>query len=354
MNAHERNKVATTREVARRAQVSVGTVSRVLNRSENVDSALRERVHRAAVELGYQLPSRRPAVRTRVTTVGFLLSNAYLRGRDDLMTPFWAQILHGAEEEAGLNDAAVHYRSIGADPRDVRRVLRMAGLDAVLLVGSATDDVLEAVLALEVPTALVDFKSQHHAVDSVLSDGLDGARLAVEHLLSHGHRRIAFVGGPMDNAEAGIQSVPAVQHRYLGYRTTLAAAGISFDPELVAPCDLQAENVAAATEALLERTDFTAMFCANDQTALAAMRVLVARGVSVPEEVSVVGYDDEIAIHSIPSLTTMHVPKERMGRIGIRQILTQDDHRTEGPLTITIPVTLVQRDSVTAAPLSAS
>jgi LacI family transcriptional regulator len=348
MNSHERNLMTTTRDVASAARVSLGTVSRVLNRSDNVDPDLRDRVLRAIDELGYRPPRRRQTPAATTKTVGFVLSNAYLQGRRDLMTPFWAQILHGAEEEAARHNVALHYRSIGADPKEVRRSLRLSGLDAVLLVGSATDEVLEAVLALDVPTALVDFKSQHHPLDCVLSDGLDGARLAVEHLLAHGHRRIAYVGGPMDDPESGVQTVPTLQHRYLGYRLTLASAGISLDPDLIAACDLQPEGVAAATNALLDRTEFTAMFCANDQTAVAAMRTMVKRGIAVPHDVSVVGFDDEIALHSIPSLTTMHVPKEHMGRIGIQRLLRATSRDDDLPLTITLPVTLVERDSVAA------
>ena len=341
--------MTTMREIAHAAQVSVGTVSRVLNRSDNVDRDLRDRVLRAVDELGYQRPRRPRPGRITTTTVGFLLSNAYLRGREDLMTPFWAQILHGAEEEAARRNVALHYRSIGGDAKQVRRALRLSGLDAVLLVGSASDEVLEAVLALKIPTALVDFKSQHHALDCVLSDGLDGARLAVEHLLAHGHRRIAFVGGPMDDPESGVQSVPAVQHRYLGYRIALASAGIALDADLIAACDLQPEGVAAATDALIDRTDFTAMFCANDQTAVAAMRTLSKRGLAVPRDVSVVGFDDEIALHSIPALTTMHVAKEQMGRIAVQRLLRDASRDDELPLTITLPVTLVERDSVASA-----
>lgn len=325
--------------------VSAGTVSRVLNHSENVDEALRERVRKAADQLGYRLPPRRNSV-ADVRSVGFLLANAYLRGREDLMTPFWARVLHGAEEEVARHDVALHYRTIGPDRAEVARSLRSAGLDAVLLVGSATEDVLEAVLSLDVPTALVDFKSQHHALPAVLSDGLDGGQVAVEHLLARGHRRIAFVGGPMTDHEAGIRSVPALQHRYLGYRIALAAAGIPLDPALVAACDLQPEGVTEATEALLERTGFTAMFCANDQTAVAAMRVLGRHGVRVPEDVSVIGYDDDLAEHSIPALTTMSVPKEAMGRLGVRMLLHPQTTRDEKPYTVTLPVELIVRDSV--------
>ncbi len=337
--------MATTRDVARLAKVSAGTVSRVLNHSENVNEDLRRRVRAAAAQLGYAPPARRgepPAV----STIGFLLSNAYLRGRDDLMAPFWSQILHGAELEASQCGIQLHYRTISPDTAEVGRSLGSADLDAVLLVGSATDEVLEAVMSLRVPTALIDFKSQHYATDSVLSDGLDGARVAVEHLVAHGHRRIAFVGGPMTTPEAGIQAVPALQHRYLGYRMALAAADVPFDPALVASCDLQPDSVAEATGALLNRASFTAMFCANDPTAVGAMRVLARAGIRVPHDVSVVGFDDDIALHSIPALTTMRVPKSAMGRVGVRRLLTRARNPAELPYTITLPVDLVQRDSV--------
>lgn len=341
--------MATTRDVARLAQVSAGTVSRVLNHSDNVNEDLRRRVRAAATQLGYAPPTRRGEP-TTVSTIGFLLSNAYLRGRDDLMAPFWAQILHGAELEASRSDLRLHYRTISADTAEVGRSLGSAGLDAVLLVGSATDEVLAAVIGLQVPTALIDFKSQHYATDAVLSDGLDGARVAVEHLVAHGHRRIAFVGGPMADPETGILAVPALQHRYLGYRMALGAAGLPFDPALVAPCDLQPDSVAEATGALLGRTPFTAMFCANDPTAVSAMRVLNRAGVRVPHDVSVVGFDDDVASHSIPALTTMRVPKSAMGRIGVRRLLARVRNPTELPLTITLPVELVPRDSVAHRP----
>ncbi|MBL7253117.1 LacI family DNA-binding transcriptional regulator [Paractinoplanes lichenicola] len=329
--------MATIRDVARLAKVSAGTVSRVLNHSDNVNEDLRRRVRAAAAELAYTPPARGDS--TVVSTIGFLLASAYLPAQDDLMNPFWRQVLRGAEREAARCGIRLRYRTLNADTAS-------AGLDAVLLVGSATDELLGAVVGLRIPTVLIDFKSRHYATDSILSDGLDGARVAVEHLLANGHRRIAFVGGPMTSPEAGIQAVPALQHRYLGYRMALAAAGIAFDPALIAPCHLRPDDVTAATGALLSRTTCTAMFCANDQTAAGAIRVLNSAGMRVPQDVSVIGFDDEIAPHTTPPLTTMRVAQAAMGRIGVRRLLARAKNPGEPPFTITLPVDLVERASV--------
>src|SRR5690606_32574840 len=141
---------------------------------------------------------------------------------------------------------------------------------------------------LGLPLGLVDMESPTDPIDAVLSDGLGGARRAVEYLLRRGHRDVAFVGGPF--AAGGLRSgipvstVHAIEQRLLGYQVALSAAGIPLRDALIQECDLQSDSAEAATRRLLSSgVPFTAVFCGNDPTAVSVLRVLRDAGVRVPE-----------------------------------------------------------------------
>lgn len=340
----------TVRQVAAQAGVATGTVSRVLNGHGNVDGELAERVLRVARELGYNRP-RSAQIRRPISDVGFLLTSKQQSEQRELLTPFWAEILQGAEAEARQRGAKVTYRTLTTPAGGVslEQSVREMQLDAVLLVGSATADVINAVAALDIPTGLVDMVSPEVAVDAVLSDGLGGARRAVRHLIAHGHRDIAFIGGPFPLDGEPISPIHSIEQRRLGYQLALAEAGIPFRRELIAPSDMYpAGNQKAIQELLSRRTHFTAAFCTNDQIAVSVLRVLRDEGIAVPEDISVIGFDDDVAVHTVPALTTMRVHKDTMGEIAIRRLFDRIDRTDEPAYTITTPVELMERGTVAA------
>lgn len=328
--------------------MSTGTVSRVLNGHPGVDPELRERVRQVARSLNYDLPRRGVDAR-QLKEIGFLLASSYQPGEADLMTPFWARILAGAEEAARSGGARLSYRTVAGDDAAVGGQVSELRLDGLLLVGSARPAVVESVAALGLPVGLVDMTSPGTPLDAVVSDSFGGARAAVEHLLAAGHRDIAFVGGPFADG-TNVSSVDSVHQRLLGYETALRVAGIVPRPDLVAACDLQPDSTAATTRALLDRApEVTALFCANDSAAAVVIQTLRELRLDVPGDISVIGFDDDVAIHTTPALTTVRVAKEAMGRHAVRRLLARALAPEELPTTLVMPTSLIHRRSVAPA-----
>jgi len=340
------------RDVARRANVSSGTVSRVLNDYANIDEDLRRRVLRAVAELGY-VPRRtrgRPSNReARVGEIGFFLVQE-LRSRD-LLGTFWAPILEGAEREARRHAASITYRPVRpADLAALGGDIARSGLDAILLVGVTPVAPVRDVLRTGLPTCLVDNAIPGLPVDAVLSDNFAGATAAVDHLIGHGHREIAFIGGPLHPGPGRVNSVYTLEWRAAGYRAALSRAGIPVVDELFESCDLMpAGGHQACRRLLASGRRFTAIFCGNDPCAMGALRALREGGVDVPGQVSVVGFDDDLADHAVPPLTTVRVDKEAMGATAVRRLLDRAQEPNAPALTVTLPVELVERASVSGS-----
>jgi DNA-binding LacI/PurR family transcriptional regulator len=336
-------------DVARRANVSSGTVSRVLNDHVNIDEDLRRRVLHAVSELGYvrRRAGGRPAPgASTVWTIGFTLIQEQ-RGRD-LLGSFWAPILEGAEREARRHGATIIYRPVSPD--DVAGLggdIERSGLDAILLVGPTPVASVRDILRTERPVCLVDNAIPGLPVDAVLADNLWGATTAVDHLVRHGHREIAFIGGPLEPGQARVNSVHTLESRAIGYRTALHRAGIAIVDERIESCELTpAGGHQACRRLLASGTPFTAIFCGNDPCAMGAMQALREVGLDVPGQISMVGFDDDLADHVVPPLTTIRVDREGMGAVAARRLLDRLADPLVPSLTLTLPVSLVERASV--------
>jgi DNA-binding LacI/PurR family transcriptional regulator len=355
----------TTQDVARAASVSRVTVSRVLNNHRNVTDRVRQRVLQVAADLGYLgqrprpslisangVPTARPVLRD----IGFFFAS--LRGDEPVSgNPFWSLVLHGAEQEATAAGMHVTYRSIrqGADQlRPLADSVRSARLDGMLLVGPASEATVAALRGVDLPLVLVDNAVPGAHVDAVLSDNFGGGRDAVAHLLELGHREIAFIGGPFRTSEPPLRHptnlVWSIEQRAQGFRAALGEAGVAPDHRLYAGADLTTAGGYEACRRLLAGGQrFTAVFCANDETAIGALRALHEAGLAVPGDVSVVGFDDiEIAQHLIPPLTTVRVDKEAIGSWAVQRLVARalDPHAISS--TTALHVELVRRGTAAA------
>ena len=342
----------TLREIARHSGVSIGTVSRVLNQRPDVNAAIRQRVLDAVAVLNYAGPAGQggPAVGSRpLKQVTFLLALTAAVDSATSVGAFWADILHGVEQVARPAGCQVHFRGVAPtedDPALLDALLKLRS-GGVLLVGAVAPSLISALRARSVPLVLVDHRLPGEALDAVLADDFGGMTLAVQHLLAHGHRQIAFLGGTPDE-QSNIAPFFTVEQRLAAYQHTLLAAGITVDPNLYVPCQ---PNVAGGDEAcqrLLARgAAFSAICCANDKTAIGAMKALHAVGRRIPDDVSLVGFDDgEMAAHSIPALTTVHVDAIALGATAWRVLAARASQTMPIPVTTTLSVTLTERASV--------
>ncbi|MBA3825857.1 MAG: LacI family DNA-binding transcriptional regulator [Ktedonobacterales bacterium] len=343
----------TLRDIAQRSGVSIGTVSRVLNQRADVNAALRQRVLAAASALNYVGPAGQStphASGRALKRVAFLLALTSAVESPPTVDPFWADILHGVETVARLIDCQVHFRTVVPDEDDavLIRSLGEAHLGGVLLVGAAAPSLVAALARQPMPCVLVDHRLPGQAYDAVLSDDFGGMALAIQHLLARGHRQIAFLGGAASSDVSANEYFYTVEQRLAAYRHTVLSAGVVLDPALHVPCVPNVAGGEAACRALLAQGhSFSALACANDKTAIGALKALHAAGLRVPLDVSLVGFDDgELAAHTIPALTTVRVDAVGVGATALRVLAARANEATPIPVTTTLSVTLTERASV--------
>lgn len=312
--------MATIWDVARLAQVSKSTVSRVLNGDPRVAPDTAKRVMEAARVLRYR-PNHlaRSLVKRQTDTIGLVIP--------DQRNPFYAQASWAAEKEAYRLGYSVIVGNTDNDPAKEANYLQLLDarqVDGMLLIGGVRDvsTVVEYVATSSTPVVLVDRDAGNVlSLPSVTLDNIAGGREMTEFLLSLGHRRIAFVTSEYTTPE---------RDRRIGYERALEAAGIPVDPALIVRMteDDWKEGRLEPLAALLAGPDRpTAVFASNDFKALAVYRLAHRLGLTIPDDLSVVGYDDiEVADLLYPPLTTMAQPIEEMARTGVRILI----HLIEG------------------------
>ncbi|MFI1147802.1 LacI family transcriptional regulator [Streptomyces sp. NBC_01343] len=336
----------TLEAVAERAGVSRATASRVVNGGDGVRAHLVEKVREAVQELGY-VPN--PAARTLVTrrtgAVAVIIAEPEIRIFSD---PFFSRQIRGISKELTAHDTQLVLLLV-EDRGDYDRIERyLAGghVDGALAFSLHTDDPLPAITRrVGMPTVYggrpgwAPVSGGHGGVAYVDADNRGGAREAVRHLLDQGRRRIAHIAGPLDQTSA--------VDRLDGYRDVLLDA----DPALIAEGDFTAAGGAEAMAGLLERCpDLDAVFAANDLMATGALRVLRERGLAVPGDVALVGFDDAelVAESADPPLTTVRQDIEGMGRL-MAQLLLRTLDKAQGdravPASVVTPTALVRRAS---------
>jgi len=326
--------VATVKEVARRAGVSLGTVSNVLNRPEVVSELLRTRVQQAIDELGFV---RNESARQLRAGVSRTIAMVVL----DVANPFFTDVIAGAEELAEEHDAlVVMCNSANSAEREARHLHRLdqQRVLGVLLtpVSGAPTDALRDVRSHGTPLVLVDRVAPTPEHPSVAVDDVLGGRLAGDHLLGAGHRRVAFVGVP-----PGLRQV---DDRLAGLRLAVGAAGSVLEARSSGMSVRAGSQAAAQLLGEPAATRATAVFCANDLLALGVLNECVRRGVRVPQELAIVGYDDIgfAATASVP-LTSVRQPRQLLGRTAVELLLAQVEGRA--PQQVVFDPELVVRRS---------
>lgn len=350
-------KRATVQEVAEAAGVSTATVSRVLNGNYPVAADTRRKVEQAVRTLGYVVNAHARALAgSRTRTVGIIVQ--------DIIDPFYTFIAHGVQRQAAEDGklclVCSTYGVVGGE-LDLIDALHEQRADAVILVGGGVDDpayrrkladraralgregswlVLCGRPALEpgVPAGVVDY------------DNTGGAHAITEYLLGLGHRRILYVGGP--------EQLSVHQGRVAGFRRAYASRVLELDERLIQPGAFSRRFGYERVAQLLRdgsAGEFTAVFGANDGVAVGAMQALREAGLRVPQDVSVVGYDDiPLAAEVTPALTTVHLPLEQMGREAVRLAVALRGE-SEGPTdTRHVGTHVVIRDSTAPPPAPAS
>jgi LacI family transcriptional regulator len=324
----------TIMRIAQEAGVSVPTVSRVLNGRADVSPRTRERVEQLLQEHGYRRRASRQPDRANLLDLVF----------NDLDSPWAVELIRGVEDVchaagAGTVVSAVHRRS--AATRQWLQNLRARASDGVILVISDGAGPVHAELhRLNVPMVIIDPAGGAAAdVPTIGATNWSGGRTATEHLISLGHRRIGIVEGP--------KNLLCSRARLDGYRAALESAGIRVDRRLIEPGDFHHEGGFAAAARMLEREEPpTAIFASNDQMALGVYEAARLRGLRVPNDLSVVGFDDlPEARWSSPPLTTVRQPLADMGALAARTVLRLSRGETVETPRVELATELVIRES---------
>ncbi len=326
-------------DVARLAGVSRSTVSRVINNDRRVSERARRRVMEVIQRYEYHPNAAARSLASRRTHIlGLLVPDALSHIFSD---PFFPKLVQGAIE--GCNESGNNLMMLMDTPgatsvnQMYRRVVRGRHLDAIVVASSVVNDPVVARLRKDgYPFVLVGRHPRFEDTSFVDTDNREGARQAVSHLLGHGHRRIAFIGGP--------ENMIAAMDRYDGYASALSEAGAQPDPELVVFADFTYEAGYLAMRSLLPRRP-EAVFAASDLIALGAYRALREAGVRVPDDVAVFGFDDlDAARVAEPPLSSVTQHPEELGREAVRIALRLLEH-PDGAVHEVLPVPLAIRRS---------
>lgn len=325
--------MTTISDVAAKAGVSPSTVSRVLNDRPGISEETRARVLRAARELGYF-----PTMAGRGLALGQTGNLGFLTHYRHTLGPraFYGEILTGVDKEARRQGYHVIFSADGSGKFPT--MVEERRVDGLILAGC--DIPRELIVALKLhrfPLVLVD--NHYDMVNSVVIDNVGGAREAVTHLINLGHRKIAFICewfGDLSFSE-----------RLRGYRMALEEHDIPVDEDLIAEgLPRQPNSGYVAMQKILEKSIPSAVFAANDSTAIEAMRAIRERGLKIPDDIAIVGFDDGyVPSHTDPPLTTMRVFREKMGVMATRRLLELVEEPDQPPVHIKIFTELVVRAS---------
>ncbi len=351
----------TAQDVAKLAQVSVGTVSRVFNNAPNVDEKNRRQVLEAANNLGYihiakkrHAPITAESSRLALKSIVFGLrdlephwsakSSVPLMDEDiyDLGRTYYALMLHGAVSEAATHGINVTNALIKDTPEGIaslKTLLDRNQMDGLLLVDFKSRELIEQVLKLEVPVVSIDNFWEDLPVEAVTVDSIEGTKKAVNHLIELGHRDIVFVCGNRYDYSA--------RQRLNGYRLSLIEAGIPYRPELIFQGNMTILGGELVAEQILEsNVKHTAICCSNDAEAIGVIRSLTRIGKRVGQEISVTGFDnlDNARLIS-PALTTIHASIEGLGSIAVQNLVERALNPRRPIVHTMLPSQLIIRES---------
>ena len=328
----------STRKIAERAGVSVGTVSRVLNNKDGVGDDTRRRVLEVAQELNYAPTKRLPLPVVSTTHIGLLVRPL---GENLMASPFYADVYHGVEQicsELRINLSFSSVDSFEGRIRNLPTLVDDERIGGLILVGAMAPSVVEQLAeACQLPLALIDNWFPGCRWDSVMLDNAGGVAEATNRLLDLGHTRIVFISGP---------DHPSIVERRAGYLDAMQRRQLP--PQIVYVPELGINEGDSAAEQIVKTLpETTAAICSNDMQAFGMMRRLAQFGCRLPYDMSVVGFDDvSMATLTFPPLSTLSVDRIAFGRLAVELLISRVQAPSRPPVRCTMAVSFVDRASV--------
>lgn len=335
----------TIKDIAKKAGYSVTTVSRALNGYDDVNEDTREKIIAVARELGYY-PNR---IAQQLVTKKTNTFAVFTLDRQTFQNQFITLLISGLMDELALDDynLLLFPSQKLQSAAEVANRCRQQGVGGAVIMGlRLSDPVVKELPQVNFPTVLVDVPIKGKRAGYVSSDNITGAAQAVDYLARLGHRTIGFING---HSQAWVS-----RERLAGYEKGLAQHGLPFSPTLVYEGDFSKESGLQGAQALVRRhPELTALFVASDLMAVGAVEGLSELGMRVPEDVSVIGFDDqEYARHTRPALTTVRQDMYGMGKQAARLLIQMVENQDYEPIHTDLKPELVVRES-TAPPRKA-
>jgi LacI family transcriptional regulator, repressor for deo operon, udp, cdd, tsx, nupC, and nupG len=330
--------MTSIRKVAKKAGVSIGTVSRVLNNKSGVSAKTREYVRAVALELGYALPKRIATGQISVTHIGVLTHPMMKCLPAD---PFYGEIFHGIEEACQENHISVSYSKIELFNGQLRTLPAMFNddrINGIIILGGLPFELAQALdNASGQPLILVDNIFPNCPWDAVLIDNPAGSYAAVQHLIEHGHQHIAMIAG---------SEHPSILERISGYKQAIQKSNLVSN--IIKTSALSPESgETGIAEILKQAPNTTAIFCSNDLQAIGASAKLQSLGYSVPGDFSIIGFDNiNTGEYTSPPLSTIHVDRPTMGKQATQLLLDRIQNPDRTIIKSVVGTKLIQRKSV--------
>ncbi|QIR06031.1 HTH-type transcriptional repressor PurR [Salinivibrio costicola] len=330
--------MATIKDVARLAGVSTTTVSHVINKTRFVAEKTTEKVWQAVEELNYAPSAVARSLKCNTTrTLGMLVTKS--------TNPFFAELVHGVEDycyKQGYTLILCNTEGNLEKQRDYLRMLSEKRVDGLIVVCSDLNEDLMLLLEKkrDLPMVVMDWGSHHIDTDRIEDNAELGGYLATKHFIDNGHTKIGCISGQMDKNTC--------KHRLNGYFRALKEANITVNENWLIEADFEADQAQIAAKQLATMSDRpTAVFCFNDIMALAAISTFNEYGLKVPDDISVIGYDNiDLTEYFSPPLTTIHQPKRRLGKTAVKLLLARIANNETQQQVFEMQPALVSRQSV--------
>jgi len=330
----------TIRDVAKKAGLSLSTVSLVLNKKGYVSEPTKQKILGIIKELDYHPQASARGLASKLSgNIGFILTDEHFSQSE----PFYTRIFLGSELEARKHNYYILLTTVGKTVKETEAMPRFLfdnNVDGIIIAGKIGISWIDYITKKHIPLLLIDFVAPR--ISSITMDNKAGAELVMQHFLQGGHTKIGFIGGDIKH--------PSVQERYVVYRNMLLDAGVLPNDQWE---NIDRENTTAVDGYEAAKRIFsdnenkpTAIFAANDVMAIGCMRYLTEKGLNVPKDVAIVGFDNiEAGLHVDPPLTTVNVHREEMGSLAVRRMLEMIKDKSVIVTNSVTPVELVLRES---------
>ncbi|OLQ91597.1 transcriptional repressor PurR [Vibrio ponticus] len=330
--------MASMKDIAKLAGVSTSTVSHVINQSRYVSEEISERVNRAAQSLNYTPSALARSLKTnRTKTLGMLMTTS--------TNPFFGEVVKGVERccyQKGYNLILCNTEGDHQRMKTSINTLLQKRVDGMILMCSSLEgeriDIFDKYP--DVPVVVMDWGPILFASDKIQDNSLQGGYMAAKYLIDNGHTDIGCITGPLDRHQA--------QMRYEGYKKALLEANLHLNPDWIVESDFECEGGYEAFNRMYRKGPLpSAIFVSNDMMAMGVINAAHEKGLSIPQDFSIIGYDDiQIAKFMTPPLTTIHQPKYRLGQAAVETLLSKLEDKTRDVQVVQLEPALVERASV--------